>query len=155
MNHTKHFDYARLLSIPPTLPVVPGVGVVAAFAVVHQIEDTAQAYGHLEQGGQPAVLGQGVLVVPAPVCPEHGEHSTLKKLRNYRLTWTRSARKQLGCKTACAATRLGAGRPSPGGRRKLKTRLIPAVLNYLAKGHVGLAIEDGRVVRAVDGLAIT
>ena len=72
MNHTKHFDYARLLSILPTLPVVLGVSVVGDLGVVHQIEDTAQAYGHLKQGGQPAVLGQGVLVVPAPVCPGHG-----------------------------------------------------------------------------------
>jgi hypothetical protein len=70
MNLTKHFDYARLLSINPTLPVVLGVSVVGDLAVVHHVEDTAQAYGHLEQGGDPAVLGQDILVVPTPVGPE-------------------------------------------------------------------------------------
>ena len=40
--------------------------------VVEKVEDGGHAHGHLDEGGQSAVLGKTVLVVPAPVSPEMG-----------------------------------------------------------------------------------
>ena len=49
------------------LPVVLHVLVGGDAAVVHDIEDSGGGGGQLDGGGQAAVLGQHVLVVPAPV----------------------------------------------------------------------------------------
>jgi len=69
MHLTKHFDYARLHS-DQALPVVLLVPVVGDAAVVHHVEDSDKPGSDLEEGGEAAVLGQRVLVVPAPVGPD-------------------------------------------------------------------------------------
>jgi len=38
-------------------------------AVVHDVEESGETDGHLNEGSDPAVLGETVLVVPAPVSP--------------------------------------------------------------------------------------
>ena len=63
MHLTKHFDYARLHS-DQALPVVLLVPVVGDAAVVHHVEDSDKPGSDLEEGGEAAVLGQRVLVVP-------------------------------------------------------------------------------------------
>lgn len=40
--------------------------------VVEKVEDGGHAHGHLDEGGQSAVLGKTVLVVPAPVSSGNG-----------------------------------------------------------------------------------
>ena len=52
------------------LPVVLHVLVGADVGVVDQIEEGGPAHGALDEGSHAAVLGQAVLVVPAPVGPE-------------------------------------------------------------------------------------
>ena len=54
-------------SLGSGLPVVLHVLVRGDAAVVHEIEDSGGGGGQLDGGGQTAVLGQHVLVVPAPV----------------------------------------------------------------------------------------
>jgi len=39
--------------------------------VVEKVEDGGHAHGHLDEGGQSAVLGKTVLVVPAPVSSDN------------------------------------------------------------------------------------
>jgi len=73
MHLTKHFDYARLHS-DQALPVVLLVPVVGDAAVVHHVEDSDKPGSDLEEGGEAAVLGQRVLVVPAPVGPGSCTH---------------------------------------------------------------------------------
>ena len=67
--------YARLShqgqwSLGPGLPVVLHVLVGGDAVEVQEIEDGGGGRGQLEGGGQAAVLGQHVLVVPAPVSSE-------------------------------------------------------------------------------------
>jgi len=100
--------------------VVLSIGVVGDIAVVQTVEQSGHPHGDLEDGGQPAVLGQSVLVVPAPVSPGHG------------------------APVSHGVVELAAEEPG-----------WELVHLHLAKGHVSLAIEDGRVVGAVDGLVIT
>ena len=56
---------------PPELPVVLLVPVRGDAVVVDQIEESGEANSALDEGGDAAVLGEAVLVVPAPVSPRH------------------------------------------------------------------------------------
>ena len=51
------------------LPVVFVVLVLRDAAVVHDVEESGETDGHLNEGSDPAVLGETVLVVPTPVSP--------------------------------------------------------------------------------------
>ena len=79
--------------------------------VVDQIEDGGGGGSQLDGGGQAAVLGQDVFVVPAPV------GSSIDKMKNNHpilknpITWTWPSHTRLGCRTACGATRREAGKP--------------------------------------------
>ena len=61
-----------MLIFKQDLPVVFLVLVLGDGAVVHEIEEGGEPDRHLDEGSDPAVLGQAVLVVPAPVSPEMG-----------------------------------------------------------------------------------
>ena len=52
------------------LPVVFVVLVLRDAAVVHDVEQSRETDGHLNERSHPTVLGETVLVVPAPVSPE-------------------------------------------------------------------------------------
>ena len=51
------------------LPVVFVVLVLRDAGVVHDVEQSREPDGHLNEGSDPTVLGETVLVVPAPVNP--------------------------------------------------------------------------------------
>ena len=52
------------------LPVVFLVLVLRDAGVVHDIEQSGETDGHLNERSDPTVLGEAVLVVPAPVNPD-------------------------------------------------------------------------------------
>ena len=52
------------------LPVVFVVLVLRDAAVVHDVEESGEANGHLNEWSNSTVLGKTVLVVPAPVSPD-------------------------------------------------------------------------------------
>ena len=52
------------------LPVVFLVLVLRDAGVVHDIEQSGETDGHLNERSDPTVLGETVLVVPAPVSPD-------------------------------------------------------------------------------------
>ena len=52
------------------LPVVFLVLMLRDAAVVHDVEEGGETDGHLNERSDPTVLGEAVLVVPAPVNPD-------------------------------------------------------------------------------------
>ena len=83
-------------------------------AVVHDVEESGETDRHLNERSDSTVLGETVLVVPAPVSPginmiNISKDPTSTLIINF--TWTKPARKQWGCRTVSWRAKQGAGRP--------------------------------------------
>ena len=50
-------------------------------AVVHDVEESGETDGHLNERSDPTVLGEAVLVVPAPVSPDVTNNKYFSRLR--------------------------------------------------------------------------
>ena len=84
--------------------------------VVHDVEESGETDRHLNERSDSTVLGETVLVVPAPVSPginmiNISKDPTSTLIINF--TWTKPARKQWGCRTGDEEARQAAGKPSP------------------------------------------
>ena len=97
------------------LPVVFVVLVLRDAGVVHNVEQSRETHGHLNERSHSTVLGETVLVVPAPVSPDIKQSLFLKAKTNIDddSTWTKPARKQWDCRTDGEQAKQAAGKPSP------------------------------------------
>ena len=85
-------------------------------AVVHDVEESGETDRHLNERSDSTVLGETVLVVPAPVSPGRNMINISKDPTStliINFTWTKPARKQWGCRTGDEEARQAAGKPSP------------------------------------------
>ena len=113
-------------------------------AVVHDVEESGETDRHLNERSDSTVLGETVLVVPAPVSPNDKLNiSPVSLILLIESTWTEPAHRQWDCRTDGEQARQAAGRPSPEQSENQKMEIEPTLLPETEGGQASRRTQPG------------